>query len=112
MIESARLVFGSDSMVVALVPGKDLHVIMRTWPSHKTTIRGGFGARSITYGFTNPLKIGIRIDGSDAGIRDVTIDEKGFSDVEMVIPGEMIKRASARVEFLGDHIACAYWFYQ
>ena len=112
MIESARLVFGSDAMAVALVPGKDLHVIMRTWPSHKTTIRGGFGARSITYGFTNPLKIGIRIDGSDAGIRDVTIDEKGFSDVEMVVPGEMIKRASARVEFLGDHIACAYWFYQ
>lgn len=112
MIESARLVFGSDAMTVALAPGKDLHVVMRTWPTHKTTVRGGFGARSVTYGFSNPLKIGIRIDGVDAGVRDVAIGEKGFSDVEMTIPGGLIRKSPARIEFLGDHIACAYWFYQ
>ena len=112
MIESARLVVGSDAMTVALVPGKDLHVVMRTWPTHKTTIRGGFGARSVTYGFSNPLKIGIRICGVDAGVRDVAIGENGFSDVEMTVPGELICKSPARIEFLGDHIACAYWFWQ
>ena len=112
MIESARLVFGSDAMSVNLAPGKDLHIMMRTWPSHKTTIRGGFGARSVTYGFSNPLKIRILVDGEDAGFRDVAMGDSGFSDVEMVVPGRMIGRAQSRIEFQGDHIACAYWFYQ
>ena len=112
MVEAARLVFGADAMTVALTPGKDLHVVMRTWPSHKTTIRGGFGARSVTYGFANPLKLGISVNGVDAGMRDVAIGEKGFSDVELTIPGGLIRESPARIEFLGDHIACAYWFYQ
>lgn len=112
MIEVARLVFGFDAMTVNIAPGKDLHVVMRTWPSHKTTLRGGFGARSVTYGFSNPLKIGIVVDGVDVGVRDVAIGESGFSDVEMVVPGRMIGRERSRIEFRGDHIACAYWFYQ
>ena len=113
MIEVARLVFGADAMTVDLQPGKDLHIVMRTWPSHKATSRGGFGTKSaITYGFSNPLKLRILIDGNDTGIRDVPICEKGFSDVEMVVPGAMIGRERSRIEFQGDHIACAYWFYQ
>ena len=112
MVESSRLVFGSDVMTVNLRPGKDLHVVMRTWPSHKTTVRGGFGARSVTYGFSNPLKIRVLVNGEDAGIRDVAMQDSGFSDVEMVVPGEMIRSPSVRVEFQGDHIACGYWFYQ
>jgi len=112
MIESARLVFGSDAMTVDLEKGRDLHVVMRTWPTHKTTIRGGFGARSVTYGFSNPLKIRIVVDGEDAGIHELAIGEGGFSDVEMSIPGRMIKGTRSRIEFQGDHIACAYWFYQ
>ena len=112
MVESSRLVFGSDAMTVGLAPGKDLHVVMRTWPSHKTTVRGGFGARSVTYGFSNPLKIRVLVDGEDAGLREVSIAESGFSDVEMVVSGGMIRSPSVRVEFQGDHIACGYWFYQ
>ena len=112
MLEVARLVFGSDAMTVGLAPGRDLHVVMRTWPSHKTTLRGGFGARSVTYGFSNPLKIRVLVNGEDAGLRDVAIGESGFSDVEMVVPGRMIGSAQSRIEFQGDHIACAYWFYQ
>ena len=112
MIEAARFVFGSDAMTVDLVPGKDLHVVMRTWPSHKATVRGGFGSRSITYGFSNPLKIRILVDGKDTGSRDVAIGDSGFSDVEMTVPGRMIVQTRNRVEFQGDHIACAYWFYQ
>ena len=112
MVESSRLVFGSDAMTVNLRPGKDLHVVMRTWPSHKTTVRGGFGARSVTYGFSNPLKIRVLVNGEDAGLRDVAMQDSGFSDVEMVVPGEMIRSPSVRVEFQGDHIACGYWFYQ
>ena len=112
IVETARLVFGSDAMTVSLEPGKDLHVVMRTWPSHKTTIRGGFGARSVTYGFSNPLKIGISVDGEDAGAREVAIGESGFSDVKMTVPCRFVKNQSSRVEFFGDHIACAYWFYQ
>ena len=113
MVEAARLVFGADAMTVDLRPGKDLHIVMRTWPSHKATARGGFGTKTvITYGFSNPLKIRILIDGNDSGIRDVAICENGFSDVEMVVDGKMIEREHSRIEFQGDHIACAYWFYQ
>ena len=112
MIEVGRLVFGSDAMTVGVEPGKDLHVIMRTWPSHKTTIRGGFGARSVTYGFSNPLRIGLLVDGEDAGTGDFAIEDHGFSDIEMTIAGKLIKDNSVRVEFLGDHIACSYWFWQ
>jgi len=112
MIEVARLVFGSDAMTVGVEPGKDLHVVMRTWPSHKTTVRGGFGARSVTYGFSNPLRIGLLVDGEDAGTKDFAIEDNGFSDIEMSIDGRLIKDNSVRVEFLGDHIACSYWFWQ
>ena len=112
MVEVARLVFGSDAMTVGVEPGKDLHVVMRTWPSHKTTVRGGFGARSVTYGFSNPLKIGILVNGEDAGIHDVAIGDSGFSDVEMTVPGRFFTGGTSRIEFNGDHIACAYWFYQ
>ena len=112
MIEVARIVFGSDAMTVGVEPGKDLHVVMRTWPSHKTTIRGGFGARSVTYCFSNPLRIGVLVDGEDAGTRDFAIGDNGFSDIEMSIDGRLIKDNSVRLEFLGDHIACSYWFWQ
>ena len=101
-----------DLLYVGVEPGKDLHVVMRTWPSHKTTIRGGFGARSVTYCFSNPLRIGVLVDGEDAGTRDFAIGDNGFSDIEMSIDGRLIKDNSVRLEFLGDHIACSYWFWQ
>ena len=112
IIEVARLVTGSDAMNVKLEAGKDVRVVVRMWPSHKATVHGGFGTRSVTYGFSNPLKIRLIVNGEDSGVRNVMIKDKGFTDVEMTVSGDMIKEALVRMEFQGDHIACAYWFYQ
>ncbi len=112
MIEVGRMVLGSDSMSVRLEPGRDVHVVMRTWPSHKASVRGSFGDRSVTYAFSNPLKIKVLVDGVDVGTHSLAIADKGFSDVEMTIPRAAISGERQTVEFQGEHIACAYWFFQ
>ena len=112
MIEAARLVVGADAMEVKTAPGRDLAVVMRLWPSHKATLRGGFGSRSVTYAFSSPLKVRALVDGVDAGVFEVEFAEKGFTDAVLTIPGALMSGGSTHLELQGDRIVCAYWFCQ
>ena len=112
MIEAARLVVGGDAMEVKTSPGRDLAVVMRLWPSHKATLRGGFGSRAVTYAFSSPLKVRAFVDGADAGVFEVTLAEKGFTDAVLTIPGALVSGGTMHLELAGDRIVCAYWFCQ
>ena len=112
MIEAARLVVGGDAMEVKTSPGRDLAVVMRLWPSHKATLRGGFGSRSVTYAFSSLLKVRALVDGVDAGVFEATLAEKGFTDAVLTIPGELVSGGTTHLELQGDRIVCAYWFCQ
>ena len=106
--EVARLIAGADSMDVSLEPGKDVVVVMRTYPKRSVAVRDG----TVDYAFSNPLELNVALDGELATKAVVKYSEKGFSDVAFTIPGSAIKSDRPRIAFLGDHIACAYWFFQ
>ena len=106
--EVARLIIGYDSMSVNLEPGKDVFVVMRTFPQRNVAVRDA----TVTYTFANPLELNIAVDGELATRASVEFAEKGFSDVGFSIPGAAIKSGRSRISFLGDHIACCYWFFQ
>ena len=112
MIEAARLVVGGDALEVKTSPGRDLAVVMRLWPSHKATLRGGFGSRAVTYAFSSPLKVRAFVDGADAGVFEVVLAEKGFTDAVLTIPGALVSGGTTHLELAGDRIVCAYWFCQ
>ena len=112
MVEVGRIVVGMDSMRVKLEPGVDVRVVMRTWPKRSVPIRKGNKTGSMIYEFSNPLKLAVAIDGEVADTVELQYAAEGLSDVEFSIPGSAIKNSEATVSFLGDHIACGYWFFQ
>ena len=106
--EVARLIAGADSMDVSLEPGKDVVVVMRTYPKRSVAVRDA----TVDYTFSNPLELNVALDGELASNAVIKYSEKGFSDVAFTIPGAAVKSARPRISFLGDHIACCYWFFQ
>lgn len=109
--ESGRVLVGGDSMTVNLCTNTAVTVILRTLPRQKITSYS-FGRRMDEYAFTNPLSMRIAVNGEDAGLVTCSYATNGFSDVSFEIPAAAITRSPARIAFLGDHIACGYWFYQ
>ena len=52
------------------------------------------------------------VDGHVLATASYDVPEKGFADVTIRIPGSAIVNSVSRIAFLGDHIACCYWFFQ
>ena len=112
IIDAARLLVGGDSMTIPLQVGKDTTVVMRTYPKRKESRRDAKGQNSSDYGFANPLRMNIAIDGQMIQQASITYATNGFSDISFTLPGSAIHRTPCRIAFLGDHIAAGYWFYQ
>lgn len=112
MVEVARMIAGYDEMSVPLAPGRDVCVMMRTFGSCDVVSRGAFVSGSVTYEIANPAKLNISVDGQVATCVEFSCGTNMISDVKFFVPGSAIKTARPRIAFLGDHIACAYWFYQ
>lgn len=112
MVDAGRVIVGGDRMTVPLVPGKALHVVMRTSQRQKMTGHGAVGGEWTNYAFSNPLRIGVFVDGESAGTVSLPYSEAGFSDVSFSVPASAIKSSHSEIAFMGDHIACCYWFFQ
>ena len=111
-IDSARLLIGGDAMNLPLEQGKDVMVIMRTYPTHTET-RSHEGRKiSCDYAFANPLKMNIQVDGKDIFPVSVPYATNGFTDVSFTLPASAIEHSPCRLSLLGDHISAGYWFYQ
>jgi len=114
LIEVGRMVSGYDEMTVGgLVPGKDLHVVLRTTGKVQVSrIKVSGLMESADYEFNEQISMRTAVDGVETGKTCAKIAREGFSDVQLVIPGKAITGASHRIAFLGDHMAYGYWFYQ
>ena len=112
-IDVSRILVGGDAMTIPLKTGKDVTVIMRTYPKYKQKTKIIGEDSSSTYEFKNPLKFNVAIDDQQNMI-PVTIpfSTNGFSDVAFTLPGRAIEKSPCRISILGDHIAAGYWFYQ
>lgn len=112
-IDAGRVVLGFDEMFALLEPGKDVTVVMRTLRSADSVILSWIGTktpRNFDFGAEQTLEI--QVDGEKAAATSVGVAEKGFSDVVLKIPGSAVKNSVSRIGFMGDHIACCYWFFQ
>jgi hypothetical protein len=111
MCDSGRVVVGMDEMTVSLCTNRDVYVVMRTYPCQKISLEADPSMWS-EYAFANPLRLNVSVDGIIVSQVSLRYADKGFSDVEFVIPGTAIKSSVSRIAFLGDHITCGYWFFQ
>ena len=104
VFDACRLVLGADRMTVALRPGRDATVVMRT----KASVVG-CGSR---HDFANPLALNVEIDGRVTSQVSLPMATNGFCEVSFVIPGHEIKGNATRIGLLGDHVAASYRFWQ
>ena len=111
-IDSARLLIGGDAATLPLQKGKDVFVVMRTYPRHTETRVHEGGKVSCEYEFANPLKLNVNIDGQALDPVSISYATNGFSEVSFTLPGRAIENTPCRLSLLGDHIASGYWFYQ
>lgn len=112
VVDGGRLLVGGDAMTVPLTPGRDTKVVMRTYPKWTSVRADVGGCNSSEYAFANPLSMNVAVDGRLSHPVSVSYATNGFSDVSFRIPGAAIRSTPCRLEFLGDHVACCYWFYQ
>lgn len=111
--DCGRVVFGHDEMLVGLKAGKDLKIVLRTLPSVKVSVPSLLTASTVReFGFDSPLMVEVHIDGAEVAHCHVPIAEKGFSDIVLTVPGGKVPGGVHEIAFVGDHIACGYWFFQ
>ncbi len=111
-VDTARLLVGGDSMTLPLNTGKDVLVVMRTYPKHTLSHVRSAGRFSSEYTFANPIRLNIVIDNNKLDPVSVMYATNGFSDVSFTLPGKTITQTPCRLALLGDHISAGYWFYQ
>lgn len=111
--DCGRVVFGHDEMLVGLNAGKDLKIVLRTLPSVRVSVPSLLSTSTVReFGFDSPLMLEVHIDGTEVAHCHVPIAEKGFSDIVLTVPGVKVPSGVHEIAFVGDHIACGYWFYQ
>lgn len=112
IVEGGRVVFGGDEMTVHAQSGKDLHIVMRTYPEHRVGYSRMLSGASYLFSAAGKITMNLAVNGRLVGNTTVEVGTNGFSDVAFSIPGSGITSDNPRIAFLGDHIACGYWFYQ
>ena len=110
--DGGRMVLGGDSMTVPLEAGRDVHVVLRTVSACRAHYERNLKAGRFDYAFKSPMSLHVSLDESKPFAVGFPISEKGFSDVEFVIPGSLVGGGDTRIAFFGEHVACGYWFYQ
>lgn len=111
--ESGRVIWGMDSMFVALEPGKDALVVLRTLRKKDAGVPNSLGSfKNRHFDFGDKPALNVSVDGQVLATASYDVPEKGFADVTIRIPGSAIVNSVSRIAFLGDHIACCYWFFQ
>ena len=111
--EAGRVIWGMDSMSVPLESGKDVLVIMRTLREKDAGVPSPLGSdRARHFDFGASQRLNIAVDGKLCGVASYDVDAHALTDVKIRIPGSAIVNPVSRIAFMGDHIACCYWFFQ
>ena len=107
------MLLGGAEMTVALQPGKDAYVVLRTMSKAAAFASGASGADSGgEFSFKSPMTLMVEVDGGDVGPVRFEIADNGFTDATFTIPGSAITSSPCRIAFIGEHASCGYWFYQ
>ena len=112
VFDAGRFLFGGDAMTVSLKPGQDVYVVMRTVLKCSVSLERCLGHLRSDFSFKSPMTLRVMVDGEIAGDIPFLVEEGDFCDAHFVIPGKFIKQPKARLAFLGEHVAFAYWFFQ
>lgn len=112
VVDGGRLAFGGDEMTVRTEPGKDLYVIMRTYPSKTVRYERNISSSPFCFEQKTSIQLEVKVDGVSAVTPSIGIATNGFSDVSFVVPGSAIQTDRPRLSFEGSHITCGYWFFQ
>ena len=112
VLDVGRFLLGGDAMTVALKPGRDTHVVMRTVLKCSVFLERCLGHQSSDFSLKSPMTLRVMVDGEDVGDISFPVEDGDFCDARFVIPGKFIKHPKSRVVLLGEHVAFAYWFYQ
>ena len=112
MIDAGRFLLGGDSMTVALMPGRDVHVVMRTTLKCKVFVERELGHQTSEFSLKSPMTLKVLVDGTDAGDISFDVEDGDMADAVFTIPGRFLTHSKSRISFLGEHVAFAYWFFQ
>ena len=112
--ENGRVVFGSESFVLSgLDPGSDLWIAWRTSSEAEQSIFLGDRYLPACRISLNPQQhLRMFVDGREIPAHTTKLSETGFSELLFRIPSEYIRTSTPLIEFSGDHISYAFWFYQ
>ena len=111
VVEGGRFLFGGDSMTVPLVPGRDVHVVMRTALKCSATASRELGGQRSDIALRSPLTLEIRAEQESLPVT-FDVPDGDFADVTFTIPGRLVTQPAIRLDFLGEHVAFCYWFFQ
>lgn len=111
-IDTARLITGGDEMRVRTTPGCPMTVVMRTLGKMVVVQSDGMFSEVVAGEFGPTLSLRVTVDGHEATIAKVSCPSNGFADVSFTIPGTSFTQTESEIAFLGDHVACGYWFFQ
>ena len=112
IVEGGRFLLGGDAMTVQVMPGRDVHVVLRTALKCSASVHRELGHMKSDFSFKSPMRLQVSVDGVDAGEVTIPVGDGDFSDVAFVVPGRFVTRPESRLAFLGEHVAFAYWFFQ
>lgn len=112
IVEGGRFLLGGDAMTLALQPGRDVYVVMRTALKCSVSVDRELGHPRSDFTMKSPMTLKILVDGEDAGDISFPVAEGDFADASFVVPGAFIRRSGVRLAFMGEHVAYAYWFFQ
>lgn len=116
LVDAGAMVIGADEFSLPVVPGRGLRIVMRTTSRAQIGVAqsDGYYANE-QFSFRSPLRILAEINGRllpEPIQLEIDPDVESFSEVVLDIPAEYVTGDRANIRLLGDHIACAYWFYQ
>ena len=129
IVECGRFLLGGDAMTVPLVPGKDVHVVMRTALKCSASVWRELGHERSDFTFKSPMTLKVMVDGNEVGDVEFAVGEGDFHDAHFTIPGKALGKckmenvkckmgealgdeSAYRLTFLGEHVAFCYWFFQ
>lgn len=112
IVEGGRFLLGGDAMTLPLEPDCDVHVVMRTTLKCTAAVNTELGCPRSDFTLKSPMRLRVLVDGEDAGEVSFAVAEGDFADASFAVPGRFVRRSPARISFLGEHAAFAYWFYQ
>ena len=109
LVEGGRIVRAGFACSLALRPGRDAALFLRTAGAGKEFTFDGLRRKGRQISFPAAFEVAVEIDGRPAGCFHVHADGPDFTDVRLDVPGELISASPCRTVLRGNFPAFALW---